>query len=670
LDSKAVVTARKPWSGADRLHLGFIVCLFIVITAYHYSYLWSSSDYLLFGMTRHAVDRVFFLLPVIYANYVFGRSGGLYATAAAFLTMIPRALLFSEYRPDAVAETLIVVAVGVASSLWLNLGRKQKLELEATMRRVGRMRDELETQTRVISDQQKRLATFTAFSAALSQSLEVSQVIHTGVNMVMEALRVEVVLIFTLDEEKGELKLVSLEGLSRNVAEAIDRIKIGEGFSGRVAETGQPMMVDDISEDPRLSRLIVRDEKLKASAIVPLVARGRIVGTLSVATRRSRKFEAAEIELLAAVGNQIGVAMENSRLYQEQARIVEQLRLSEERFRQLFENAHDAIWLQDLSGRNIAANDAAAQLIGYRHGSDIVGKDVRDFIPPESMTLARELREKLARGESVEQPYEQKLIRRDGSEVILKVTTNLLTSNGLPIGFQHIARDITTERRLQENMRYYVQQITEAQEEEATRIARELHDVTLQSLIALVHQLENFCQEQPVAAELDSGFLRNLREKLRQVVQEIRAFSRDLRPSILDDLGLLPSVEFLVEELQRTSRVKGEFEVVGTERRFPPATEVALFRIIQEALRNIVKHSSATHAEVTVEFRDTETVVTVADNGVGFAAPRSLSELPRTGKLGLLGMQERARLVGARLDISSSPGQGAILMVTLPEESV
>ncbi|MEW6141909.1 MAG: PAS domain S-box protein [Chloroflexota bacterium] len=670
MDSEAVSTIGKSSRRYDRIHLGLIIIAFLAITAIHYASIWMADSLAIFGSSQYTVGRILYLLPVVYASYIFGRRGGLIATAAAFVALMSSVSFMFGYRSDAVVEIVITAVIGIAISLLLNLGRRQKDELQQSMKRVEQMHRDLNSQIALSTEQQKRLATFTAFSAMLSQSLEFGQVLSAGTSMVMGMMRVEVVIIFALDEEKKELRVVRTEGLTKSVAAAIDGIRVGEGLIGRVAETSQPIVTGNLSGDPRMLHLVVRDERLRATVIVPLMARGRIAGVLAIGTRQPRNFEMSEVDLLAAVANQIGIAMENSRLYQEQAMMVDRLRLSEERYRQLFENAHDAIWVQDLSGKNIAANDAAAQLIGYQCGDEIVGKDVREFIPPESLALAREIRDKLARGEAVEQPYEQRLIRIDGREVILKLTTSLITSGGRPTAFQHIARDITTERRLQENMRYYVQQITEAQEEESKRIARELHDSTLQNLIASVHNLENFCQSNPEAAEMGSGFLRDLRERLRGIVQEIRVFSRDLRPSILDDLGLIPSVEWLVEELRRSNRMQVHFEVTGTERRFSPPTEVALFRIIQEALRNIVKHALATVVEVKVEFRSAETVVTLADNGIGFEAPRILGELPRTGKLGLLGMQERARLIDATLEIRSAPGQGTTLTVTVPVEVV
>jgi len=538
------------------------------------------------------------------------------------------------------------------------------------MEAADRFQKELSAQTLLNSQQQKQLEAFIGFSTRLSQSLELTQVLQTGVHMVMEMMRVQFVLLFALDEKAGELRIVAYEGIPQEFADSIDRIKMGEGFAGRVAQTGEPLVIEDISRDPRLSRPTAKEAQLKASVVIALKARGKIVGTLSVGTRTQRHFEQSEVDLLAAMGNQIGIAMENSRLYQEQIDIVGQLKESEERYRQLFENAHDAIWVQDLTGKNIAANDAAAKLIGYQLGHEIVGKDVREFIPRDSLVIAREIREKLVHGDQVEQPYEQRLIKKDGSEVILKLSTSLLTTDGRPAAFQHIARDITNERRLQENLRFYVQQITQAQEEESKRIARELHDSSAQSLIATIHHLEGFCRDNPDVSAVDSRFLWNLREQLKNTLQEIRQFSRDLRPSILDDLGLLPAVEWLAEGLKREHKIESTLTVSGTERRFSPETEVALFRITQEALRNIVKHARATRADVRIEFRNTETVVTVTDDGQGFEPPGALGDLPRSGKLGLVGMQERARLIGAALAIQSAPGHGTTLTVTLPIEGV
>lgn len=654
-------------------HLWVIITIFLLVTAHHYAgdigiFPFSAPGQLP-DFARHTGDRLLYLALILYSGFNFRFRGGVTMSSLALVAMLPRAIFISPNTGDAVFESLLVTGVGTGASIWLKSQRQHKEQLEAAVARIETAQRKLQAQVRATMEQERKLSIVAAFSAMLSQSLKIRQVMKTAINMVMEIMRVEIVLIFSLDVSRKELRVTAFEGVPQKFVAAVDRIKLGEGLNGRVAETGQPLVVEDASTDPRLTRPAVKDEKLQAQLIVPLVSRGQIIGTLCVATRSPRQFNATEIELLTTIGNQIGIAMENSRLYQEQKSVTEQLRLSEEKYRQLFESANDAIWIQGLDGKIMAINEAGSRLVGY-DSDEMVNRDVREFLSQDGLALAREIRAKLLRGETIEQPYEQRLTKKDGSEAILKLTTNLLVSNGQPSGFQHIARDITAEKHMQENLHFYVQQVTRAQEEERKRISRELHDSTAQTLIAMLHELESFSQEKAQLPLRDSRFLWNLRERLKDVLQEIRQFGRDLRPSILDDLGLLPAVEWLTEELKRESNMEVNFTVSGSERRFSPETEVILFRIIQEGLRNIAKHAEATKVNVKIEFRDTETVVTIADNGRGFELPGTIGEFARLGKLGLVGLQERALLLGANLDIQSKPGKGTTLSITIPAESL
>ncbi len=283
-------------AGFPRLHTGIIAAIFLLITADHYAafvgaQLWGGTSGIP-DLARHTLDRILYLFPVIYANYVFGRSGGLAVTGAAFAAMIPRAFLISTNQPYAIIESILATAVGVAGSLWLNLGRKQQRALRSAFQKVEAMQRELQTQITVGTEQQKRLASFTSFSAMLSQSLEVRQAIQTGIHMVMQMMKVPVVLLFLLDQEARELRVTAFEGVSKDFASSIDRLRVGEGFNGRVAENGRPIVVEDMLIDPRLTRQSVREEGLRGTVIAPLMARGRIIGTMAV----------AEAPLLAASG--------------------------------------------------------------------------------------------------------------------------------------------------------------------------------------------------------------------------------------------------------------------------------------------------------------------------------------------------------------------------------
>lgn len=283
----------------------------------------------------------------------------------------------------------------------------------------------------------------------------------------------------------------------------------------------------------------MRQEKIEAQLIVPLRARGIVIGTICVANRRPRQFLPEEVELLSAIGSQIGIAIENARFY-------------------------------------------------------------------------------------------------------------------------------TEEQRMQENLRFYVREITRAQEKERKHIARELHDDTAQRLVALSHQLESLARDNEHLSADDIRVLEDLREQAKEALKGVRSYSQDLRPSILDDLGLLPALEWLTEDLERQIGIKAELRVIGSPRRFAPEMELLLFRIVQEAVNNVRRHAKASEVEVAIEFDKGKMTTTVKDNGTGFELPKTLGELSRSGKLGLLGMEERARLLGGSLRVQSERGKGTTVTIEAP----
>jgi two-component system sensor histidine kinase DegS len=253
-----------------------------------------------------------------------------------------------------------------------------------------------------------------------------------------------------------------------------------------------------------------------------------------------------------------------------------------------------------------------------------------------------------------------------GGEYLHFTASPIRNSNGEITGAIETLENITERKKAEENLRYYLQEITKAQEEERKRIARELHDSSAQNLIALLHQLDNLLTDRTKLPVSEAKALWGFYEQIRDTLQEVRRFSRDLRPSILDDLGLLPALEWVTDDLKSTYWIEVDLKVLGNERRLFPETELLLFRIVQEALRNIAKHAEATMAEVEVKFDEDRIAVTISDNGKGFEPPESLGALTPTGKLGLAGMQERVQLLGGRLKLESKPGKGTKIFVEAP----
>jgi PAS domain S-box-containing protein len=671
-------------------HFWVIVALMAIFSVYHYAEqisLWGN-----FGLVAYPAYPVLYLIPVVYCGFIFGATAGLVTAFIALFIMLPRALFLSLDLSGALFEAGIVALIGILACLMLRMRERrmvvgQSSPLFAEM--IAATKDKVRSQTRRVMSYEKKLAMVSNISNQFIHTLNMEQVLHDSLRKISEVMDVEVVWAFQLCEETRELNLIAYEGISEEFAHSIDKLKLGEGLNGWVAQKGKSLLVKDASTDPRLTREVVRQEGIKSMLIVPMKCEEKVKGTLCIASREYRKFTEEEEELLITVGSQIYICVENVRLYQEQARTMEQLRDSESNYRELFESAHDAIWIHDLHGNILAANEAAAKLLGFdteEIPSEFLGYDsermlykaegyglsellplnVESFLSEEGLSLAREVRVKLVQGQMLAQPYEQQLLRRDGIVVTVMLTSNLITRDGEPKAFQNIARDITKERQMQENMRLYIRQITRAQEEERSRIARELHDSTAQELIALLHEVEGLLRDRAKLPLSEAKTLWGLHEQIKGVLQEVRYFSRDLRPPILDDLGLHAAVEWMVEQLKVEHEVECDLSVVGQERRLPSEAEVMIFRIIQEAIRNIGKHSQASKAEVIVKFEQKETTITVKDNGVGFHLSESVGDLTRAGKLGLAGMQERVQLLGGSLLVQSEPGKGTTIVIQAP----
>ncbi|TAK33688.1 MAG: HAMP domain-containing protein [Chloroflexota bacterium] len=205
-----------------------------------------------------------------------------------------------------------------------------------------------------------------------------------------------------------------------------------------------------------------------------------------------------------------------------------------------------------------------------------------------------------------------------------------------------------------------------AQEEERKRIARELHDDTSQALAALGLTLETIMVAPAQTAEDVKHKLEHAQVMAVRILEDVHKLIFDLRPSLLDDLGLLAALGWYAESRLEPLGVKIMIETTGEERRLPPQMETALFRVVQEALNNVARHAEAEHTDVTIDFRSDSVVVEVADDGKGFD-PREVSasaDSPRG--LGLLGMRERVSLMNGQLEVQSAPGEGSSVRIQVP----
>jgi len=221
-------------------------------------------------------------------------------------------------------------------------------------------------------------------------------------------------------------------------------------------------------------------------------------------------------------------------------------------------------------------------------------------------------------------------------------------------------------QRYQSSMHGYIAAITESQEEERRRLARELHDGTIQSLVALGQRVEMAQKALARDPNITAERLGDLKEMVSATITDLRRFVRHLRPLYLEDLGLLPALEMLTQELDQRSETCVSFHVSGEPYRLPPDLELAIFRIAQEALNNIARHAHASSATLHANFDPQGITLKIEDDGRGFDLPEPPTDLAVQGHFGLMGMRERALLHGGHLSIHSRPGEGTRVVVFLP----
>lgn len=225
--------------------------------------------------------------------------------------------------------------------------------------------------------------------------------------------------------------------------------------------------------------------------------------------------------------------------------------------------------------------------------------------------------------------------------------------------------NITEQKQLRDNIDFYITQIISAQEEERKRISRELHDESIQPLFSVLTDIETMRGKGKRLSKDAIKQLENLKLKIDSTMRKLRRFSHELRPDLLDRFGLIPAVELLVEELNEVTAIDCCLERPSQECKLSPETTLVLFRIIQESLRNIEKHSQASEAKVIIDFTDAKVKATIIDNGIGFKVPQMLNNLARKRKLGLLGMYDRARLVNGDFCLESRPGVGTKISIEI-----
>ncbi len=391
-----------------------------------------------------------------------------------------------------------------------------------------------------IAEAHKNLLALNTITNVVSRSLDLDAILANALEKTLEIMDVKIGGILLWDEEKQMLCYQVHRGLSEVQDQALC-CNLGESIAGKVAQTGEAILVENISKDPRAAELgPIAIEGLGTFVSVPLRSKNRVLGVLNIASQGASKFSSEDLRLLNNIAAQIAIAVENAKLHQE-----------------------------------------------VQHQDKIRGELLREILS--------------------------------------------------------------------------------IQEEERKRIARELHDETSQALASIAARLEAVSSMLSADTDTTRARLKELQALSIDTLDGIHNLIYELRPTLLDDLGLVAATRWLVDNNLRPAGVKVRSKAIGKERRLAPQLETTLFRVIQEAISNIVRHAQAKNALVYLYYNKNTIRVHVKDNGIGFDVEEAMTSKDRPRGLGLLGMKERVELMNGTMRICSCPGSmGTEINIEIP----
>lgn len=354
--------------------------------------------------------------------------------------------------------------------------------------------------------------------------------------------------------------------------------------------------------------------------------------------------------LVVGVGMFVGVRIDRERAARDEAeRRERERRASEDKYRTVFESVGDAIILLDEAGLIQEANAAAALLL-RRPAAELRNQLVSSMAPADLVAAVS--------GPDTTAVVGPLAGPDDRRRWLMPVRTSHLDASGRPV-FMWLLRDVTSQIERQQLLEDYSGRTLAAREEERRRVARDLHDGPLQSVVLLWRQLD-------ALGAADPGLRDQLiaaRTSAEAIAAELRRFGRDLRPSLLDDLGLEAALKAEVAALETRTGIQSRYDARGDADRLGEDEQLAFFRICQEALHNVERHAHASKASVRLSVSSTRAELVVEDDGVGIANRTELAELVAQGRLGLVGMQERARLIGATCTVRPARGGTVVRLV-------
>ncbi|MGO8815863.1 MAG: PAS domain S-box protein [Terriglobia bacterium] len=360
-----------------------------------------------------------------------------------------------------------------------------------------------------------------------------------------------------------------------------------------------------------------------------------------------------------------------AREFAERAKQQEELRGSEERFRATFENAGVGMALVDLQGHPLKTNPALRQMLGYGE-EELTGMAFTEFTHPDERELDWELYGELAAGKRDKYEIEKRYLKKDGGVMWgLLVVSLVKDGDGRPVYAIGMVEDISKRKWAEEERQRSLEQfralsarLQSIREEERKRVSREIHDQLGQALTGIKIDFRFLVRELPAGENEISRRIASILKLVDESIQTVRRIASELRPGMLDDLGLVAALEWAGQDFQRRTGTPCRLDLLPDDHTVDPECAITIFRIFQETLTNVARHARASEVDVRLTSEDAHLVLEVRDNGIGIPE----NKLSSGESLGILGMRERAMLLRGELTISGLPEGGTMVRVRIPEK--
>jgi PAS domain S-box-containing protein len=490
-------------------------------------------------------------------------------------------------------------------------------------------------------------------------------------DMTIALENIDMAMIYLVDEYRKEAILQAQRNIPEDYKRRAERIPYPKGITWKVIESGEILNVRDAQTDPNIGPA---GRELGHHSIlgIPITLEGVVIGVIWFLSYKERQFNKQEIDLLTSIGNQIAIAIAKAKVFKELKRQEEALRESEERYRTLAEHTYDLIIETNTDGQYLYVSPKHKDMLGY-DPSELVGGTIFEHVHQDDRSaVMAEFQRAIRTFTSGHAVY--RFRHKNGQWLWLESTGKPYQTATGEIRGVIASRDITERKRAEEELKSSREQLRalaaslqSAREEERSRIAREIHDNLGQALTGLKMSLSWLDKK---LSEVGDGVppplllneIASMSKLIDAAIQMVREISAELRPGVLDDLGLVAAVEWQAQEFQTRMGIRCRFTSTLENITLDKEQSTAIFRILQETLTNVARHANATRVNITLRKKAGNLILEVRDNGRGITE----SEISNPRSLGLLGMRERALLLGGNVEISGTPGKGTAVTVQIP----